>query len=128
MQFLNRKFSLEASKRVRWENIFLFFTYILLDLRKSKYSQKIDQKNKVVISKNHNCRFVGNVYADLGLPWFSHRTRFDASGVEFRFKNRAFLSKYDKNHFFNKMADMADFHEEMLVKVVLRVFCLKSII
>ena len=41
------------------------------------------------------CGFVGNVNADLGLPWFCYRTSFDASNLNFRSKKQRFFSKND---------------------------------
>ena len=66
---------------------------------------------------------LGNVYADFGLSRFSYRTRFDASRADFRSKLDFFFKIW--LIFFllwDKSADMADFDDLMLGKVVSRLF------
>ena len=47
---------------------------------------------------------------------------------DFWIEDDHFFPKYDKFHFLDKSADMADFYEKMLGKVVFRVFWPESII
>ena len=82
--------------------------------RVSKKGGKIN----VAIWKICYYTFVRNVFADLGLPWFSYRTTFDVPRTIFWIKNDHFFPKYDKFHFLDKSANMADFHKKMLGKVV----------
>ena len=52
-------------------------------------------KIKVPILKIQFYGFVGNVNADLGLPWFCYRTSFDASSLNFRSKKQRFFFEND---------------------------------
>ena len=61
---------------------------------------------------------MGIIDADSGLMWFLHRTLSDPSREHFIFENDPKFRKYDRISFFDKSADMADFHEKMLGKVV----------
>ena len=92
--------------------------------RVSKKGGKIN----VAIWKIRYYTFVGNVHADLGLPWFSYRTRFDASRTDFRSKKRSFFRKNDFFWFCDKSADLADINEKMLGKVGYNQFWPESII
>ena len=85
-------------------------------------------KIKVPISKIQFYGFVGNANVHLGLPWFCYRTSFDASSLNFRSKKQRFF--FEKRFFWNfdKSADMADFGEKKLGKVVFTHFDTFSII
>ncbi len=61
---------------------------------------------------------MGNIDADSGLTWFPHRTLSDPSREHFIFENDPNFPKYDRISFLDKSADMAEFHEKMLGKVV----------
>ena len=61
---------------------------------------------------------MGNIDADSGLTWFPHRTLSDPSREHFIFENDSKFREYDRISFFDKSADMAEFHEKMLGKVV----------
>ena len=61
---------------------------------------------------------MGNIDADSGLTWFPHRTLSDPSREHFIFENDPKFREYDRISFFDKSADMAEFHEKMLGKVV----------
>ena len=67
-------------------------------------------KIKVLIWKIQYYGFVGNVYADLGLPWFSYWASFDLSRAHFRPK------------MCDKSAGSADINEKKLGKVVYWLF------
>ena len=61
---------------------------------------------------------MGNIDADSGLTWFPDRTLSDPSREHFIFENDLKFREYDRISFFDKSADMAEFHEKMLGKVV----------
>ena len=61
--------------------------------------------------------FVGNVYADLGLPWFSYRASFDPSRAHFRFKNMGFFHENDFFWMYDKSAGSGDNNEKILGKL-----------
>ena len=76
------------------------------------------QNFKVLISKKYICGFVGNIDADSRLTLYTYKPVFDRSGLHLNFENGLFFPKYAKFWFFNKLADMADYNEKMLEKVV----------
>ena len=61
---------------------------------------------------------MGNIDADSGLTWFTHRTLSDPSREHFIFENDPKFREYDRISLLDRSADMADFHEKMLGKVV----------
>ena len=69
-------------------------------------------KIKVLISKIQFYGFVGNVNADLGLPWFSYRVSFGSSRAHFRFKKTHFFQKKWFFRLCDKSADLADINEK----------------
>ena len=66
-------------------------------------------KIKVLIWKIQYYGFVGNVYADLGLPWFSYWASFGFSRAHFRSKNMGFVFKW----FFSMFDKSADIPKEV---------------
>ena len=79
--FGSLKFYLWVCKKVKNSHI----------LRRHQKSGKIN----VAIWEIGYYTFVGNVYAVLGLSWFSYQTSFDAFSVIFRLKKWPFFSKND---------------------------------
>ena len=61
---------------------------------------------------------MGNIAAGSGLMWFPHRTLSDPSREHFIFDNDPKFRKYGRISFFHKSADISEFHEKMLGKVV----------
>ena len=69
------------------------FPFVGLPFSKNKLKKVM--KIKVPIWKIQFYGFVGNVNADLGLPWFSYRASFGSSRAHFRFKKTHFFKKND---------------------------------
>ena len=78
-------------------------------------------KIKVLIWKIQYYGFVGNVYADLGLPRFSYWANIGPSRAHFRSKNMGFFFKWFFS-MFDKSARSADINEKKLGKVVYNLF------
>ena len=85
-------------------------------------------KIKMLVSKFQFYGFVRNIDADSGLAWVPHQTLFAFSRGHLNFENGPFFRQYEKFSFFDKSADMADFYEKKLGKVMYGSFSTESMI